>query len=190
MDDEAGTIICSYPEKIEKPIIPIPYCEEVMTGFEYAAAGLMLANGYTDECETMVRAIRDRYDGEKRNPWDEIECGHNYARSMASYSLMPLWSGFSFDMSENYIGFAPRRAGDGQYVWSVGNTWGRVRFEKHTCTLTVLGDPLTLSAFGLRGDGDVTSVAVDGSTVPFVREGDRVTFDRCAIAKELVIETV
>ena len=34
-----------------------------------------------------------------------------------------------------------RRAGDGQYVWSVGNTWGRVRFEKHTCTLTVLGDP-------------------------------------------------
>ena len=190
VDDEAGTIICSYPEKIEKPIIPIPYCEEVMTGFEYAAAGLMLANGYTEECETMVKAIRDRYDGEKRNPWDEIECGHNYARSMASYSLMPLWSGFSFDMSKNYIGFAPRRAGDGQYVWSVGNTWGGVRFEGGMCTLTVKGEPLELSSFGLRERCEVASVTIDGVPIPFETVGAVVTFDRRTIARELVIATV
>lgn len=191
VDDEAGTIICSYPEQFEKPIIPIPYCEEVMTGFEYAAAGLMLANGYIDECETMVGAIRDRYDGEKRNPWDEIECGHNYARTMASYALMPLWSGFTFDMTEKYIGFAPIGKGDGQYVWSVGSTWGKVRFDGKKCVLTVLGEPLTLTAFGLRNGDAVTSVSADGATVSYVVRDGKVVFDAdCVIENTLVIEAV
>ena len=138
----------------------------------------------------MVGAIRDRYDGEKRNPWDEIECGHNYARTMASYALMPLWSGFSFDMTENYIGFAPRKAGDGQYVWSVGNTWGTVRFEGKRCTLRVLGDALTLAAFGLRDDSAVASVTVDGAPIAFDAKDGRVTFSKTAIARELIVETV
>jgi len=191
VDDEAGTIICSYPERFEKPIIPIPYCEEVMTGFEYAAAGLMLANGYIDECETMVRAIRDRYDGEKRNPWDEIECGHNYARTMASYALMPLWSGFTFDMTEKYIGFAPIGKDDGQYVWSVGNTWGKVRFDGKKCVLTVLGEPLTLASFGLRNADAVVSVSVDGAAISYTARDGKIMFAaECVIADELVIETV
>lgn len=191
VDDEAGTIICSYPERFEKPIIPIPYCEEVMTGFEYAAAGLMLVNGYIDECETMVRAIRDRYDGEKRNPWDEIECGHNYARTMASYALMPLWSGFTFDMTEKYIGFAPIGKDDGQYVWSVGNTWGKVRFDGKKCVLTVLGEPLTLASFGLRNADAVVSVSVDGAAISYTARDGKIMFAaECVIADELVIETV
>ncbi|MBQ8311375.1 MAG: hypothetical protein IJX80_10235 [Clostridia bacterium] len=188
VDDEAGTIICSYPDRFEKPIIPIPYCEEVMTGFEYAAAGLMLANGYVDECETMVKAIRDRYDGEKRNPWDEIECGHNYARTMASYALMPLWSGFSFDMTEKYIGFAPVVHGDGQYVWSVGNTWGPVRFADKKCVLTVLGEPLTLATFGLQCE--IASVCADGERVAFDACDGKIRFAERSIAKELVIKVI
>lgn len=191
VDDEAGTLICSYPENIEKPMIPIPYCEEVMTGFEYAAAGLMLANGYVEECETMVKAVRDRYDGEKRNPWNEIECGHNYARSMASYALMPLWSGFAFDMTKKYIGFSPVKKGDGRYVWSVGNTWGTVSFDGKVSTLKVLGEPLTLSLFGLRSGDAVASVDVDGTATSYTARDGKIAFDTdCVIANELVIETV
>ena len=162
-----------------------------MTGFEYAAAGLMLVNGYVDECETMVKAIRDRYDGEKRNPWDEIECGHNYARTMASYALMPLWSGFTFDMTEKYIGFTPITQGDGQYVWSIGNTWGKVRFEGKKCVLTVLGDSLTLASFGVYRAATVAAVSVDGVAVPYAVSDKKITFDaECVITNELVIETV
>ncbi|MBE6589469.1 MAG: hypothetical protein E7643_04755 [Ruminococcaceae bacterium] len=188
VDDEAGTIICSYPDRFEKPIIPIPYCEEVMTGFEYAAAGLMLANGYTTECETMVKAIRDRYDGEKRNPWDEIECGHNYARTMASYALMLLWSGFAFDMTEKYVGFFPVTEGDGQYVWSVGNTWGKVCFEAKKCTLAVRGAPLTLAAFGLKDARSVTLARIDGEEIAFDACDGKIRFAECSIANELVVQ--
>ena len=85
LNDEGGTVICDYPEGSKKPVIPIPYCEECMTGFEYAFAGLLVSEGYLDEGIAVVRAIRDRYDGAKRNPWNEIECGNNYARAMASF---------------------------------------------------------------------------------------------------------
>ncbi len=189
VDDEGGTIICSYPEGVEKPIIPIPYCEETMTGFEYALAGLMAANGYTSECETMVDAIRNRYDGEKRNPWNEIECGSNYARSMASYALMPIMSGFSFDMTRGYIGFDPALKGDGQFVWSVGNTWGTARFHGRRCTLTVLGEPLTLSSFGLRRGEMAVSVTADREPITFSACNGGISFAERGIRSELIVET-
>lgn len=176
LNDEAGTVICSYPEGKQTPVIPIPYCEECMSGFEYALAGLMLANGRREACETMVRAIRDRYDGEKRNPWNEIECGSNYARSMASYALLPLYSGFTFDMTEGRIGFAPRGAEEGQYLWSVASTWGEVAVTPVAHRLTVLGEPLTLRAYELPAGRTALELSADGRPVPFVTEGNRLTF--------------
>ena len=41
VNDESATIICSYPNKDNMPSIPLSYCDEAMTGFEYALAGLM-----------------------------------------------------------------------------------------------------------------------------------------------------
>ena len=103
LGDEAGTVICSYPEGVQIPAIPIPYCEETMTGFEYAFAGLLISEGYFEEGEQVVKAIRDRYDGEKRNPWNEIECGSNYARPMLSFALLPIFSGFEFDLPKKHF---------------------------------------------------------------------------------------
>ena len=42
------------------------------------------------------------------NPWNEIECGSNYARSMSSYSLLLSLSGFEYDMAKGYVGFSPK----------------------------------------------------------------------------------
>ena len=78
LDDEAGTIICSYPRAL--PVVPITYAQETMHGFEYQAAGHMIQEGMLAEGVELVRAVRDRYDGSRRNPWNEIECGSNYAR--------------------------------------------------------------------------------------------------------------
>ena len=61
-----------------------------MHGYEYQVACHMIQEGMVAEGLEVVQAIRDRYDGFKRNPWNEIECGNNYARSMASYALLIL----------------------------------------------------------------------------------------------------
>jgi hypothetical protein len=188
VNDEGGTVICSYPEGVEQPAIPISYCEETMTGFEYALAGLMIAQGYQKEGERMVRAIRERYDGEKRNPWNEIECGSHYARSMASYALLPIYSGFTFDMTESYIGFAPIAKGDSRFLWSVGNTWGTVKFESKNRELLVLGNSLALRSFGLSKGENVTSVKVDGKPVSFKNVNGAVEFEQVEIHERLEIE--
>ena len=184
VNDEAGTVICSYPNGVQKPKIPISYCEETMTGFEYALAGLMIAEGMQSEGEELVKAVRERYDGERRNPWNEIECGSNYARSMASFALLPIYSGFSFDMSKNYVGFAPLKTGDRRYFWSVANAWGNVTFAGNTRILSVLGGKITLSAFGLRAGERAVSLFVNGKKVDFMQEGTTLAFER------MVVETL
>ena len=187
LDDEAGTLICTYPEGASVPAIPIPYCEETMTGFEYALAGLMISEGYVDEGETMVKAVRDRYDGEKRNPWNEIECGNNYARSMASFALMPIYSGFSFDMTKKHVGFAPVYS-KGRYVFSVAESWGEVEFDEKRFTLSVLGNPLELCSLSVPNADRVTRVTLDGNEVDFSLEDGKILLDNVKICNALVLE--
>ncbi len=61
-----------------------------MTGFEYQVASHMIQEGLVHEGLQIVRSVRERFDGERRNPWNEFECGSNYARAMASYALLPV----------------------------------------------------------------------------------------------------
>jgi hypothetical protein len=44
----------------------------------------MLPAGLAAEGVEGISSTRRRYDGERRNPWDEAECGHHYARAMAA----------------------------------------------------------------------------------------------------------
>ena len=70
------------------PRKPFPYYVETMTGFEYVVAALEAMHGDKAAAERIVRNIRDRYDGRKRNPFDEAECGHHYARALAAWTVM------------------------------------------------------------------------------------------------------
>ena len=187
VNDEAGTVICSYPQGKNKPIIPIPYCEETMTGFEYALGGLMIAEGLTKQGEEIVKAVRDRYNGDNRNPFNEIECGNNYARSMASYALLLIYSGFSFDMTKNYIGFAPLSKEDGNYFWSVGGSYGNMEFANGVQTLSIFGDALTLSSFGLQDNKRVSSVLIDGNKVDFSQKDNLLFFEKTEIKQAMVL---
>ena len=87
--NEAGTLMGSWPRGRLK--VPFPYFGEVMTGFEYVAAAEMIFQGLDAEGLRTVKAVRDRHDGARRNPFDEPECGHNYARSMASWNCLLAW---------------------------------------------------------------------------------------------------
>ena len=142
VDDEKGAIICEWEELSEKPKIPLPYTEETMTGFEYALAGLMLQNDMQEKALEIISAVRDRYDGHKRNPWSEIECGSSYARAMASYSFLLVYSGFVYAMGKKMIGFAPLHKPNAdktaKYFWSVGSAWGEVAVTDKNLELIVL----------------------------------------------------
>ena len=70
---------------------PFDPFNEVMTGFEYVAAAEMIFQGMDADAVKVVKAVRDRHDGLKRNPYSEPECGHNYARSMASWNCLLAW---------------------------------------------------------------------------------------------------
>ena len=79
-----------------RPKTPFPYYNEIMTGFEYAANVHMLYEGMLEEGLQSIQAIRDRYDGKKRNPFNEVECGSHYARAMASWGAVLALTGFQY----------------------------------------------------------------------------------------------
>lgn len=149
VNDEGGCMICTWPAGHEKPVIPLPYNSEVMTGFEWAAAAHLVMVGETEKGERIARAIRDRYDGFKRNPWNEIECGSNYARSMASFAMLQAYSGFCYDMVRGMIGFRPVVNGDFRCFWSLGKIWGEYERSGAVQFIRVLHGSAEFSAFGI-----------------------------------------
>jgi uncharacterized protein (DUF608 family) len=125
MGDEKGLLMASWPKG--RPKVPFPYFNEVMTGFEYTAAAGMIYEGMTDDGLLCVKNIRDRYNGRKRSPFDEAECGHHYARAMASWALIPALTGFHYSAVEKTMEFAPK---EGTFFWSDGYAWGTVIIKK------------------------------------------------------------
>ena len=188
VNDEGGSIMCDYSESRQKPAIPIPYCDECMTGFEYAFAGLLISEGLVEEGLAVVRAIRNRYDGEKRNPWNEIEYGSNYARAMASFSLLPIFSGFSFDVPKKHIGFSPVVSGDFRCMWNLGTGWGDFIKTEKKYTIVLADGTLTLKGISLGGVGTVKKIRIDGKQVVFTQDGSNLFFEEAKIKKEIVIE--
>lgn len=127
LGDEAGLLLCSWP-KGGRPPLPFVYSDEVWTGIEYQVAAHLIYEGMIDEGLNIVKGVRNRYDGQRRNPWDEIECGHHYSRAMASWSLLLALSGFHFHGPEATISFAPViNAEQFNSFWSCGQGWGTYR---------------------------------------------------------------
>jgi uncharacterized protein (DUF608 family) len=124
LNDESGLVLCSWP-KGGRPNYPFPYCDEVWTGVEYQVAAHLIYEGFVEEGLRIVKGVRDRYDGTKRNPWDEVECGHHYARAMSSWSLLLALSGFEYSAPEKTIGFGPRVCENNfKCFFSTGGCWG------------------------------------------------------------------
>ena len=92
-------------------MVAAPYAEEVWTGIEYMSASHMIMRGLVDEGLDVVRAARDRHDGARRNPWNDIECGSYYARSMSAWQLVNAWSGLQRRLRRRPLGFAPKARG-------------------------------------------------------------------------------
>ena len=133
LNDEAGLLLCTWPEG-GRPDLPFPYADEVWTGIEYQVAAHLIYEGWIDEGLRLTEAVRERHDGVRRNPWNEVECGNHYARSMSSWALLLALSGAQVDPADGGVSFSPAPAllsKDEPFatLWSNGRSWGIYRSE-------------------------------------------------------------
>lgn len=96
LGDDGGLLLCTWPQGGE-PTLPFIYSNEVWTGIEYQVAAHMAMCGETAAALDVIAAARRRYDGRRRNPFNEYECGHFYARALASWTLLQAFSGARYD---------------------------------------------------------------------------------------------
>lgn len=124
VNDQRALVLCDY-SRGGRPEKPFPYFAENFTGSEYAAAALMLRFGLTAKAVECVANVRMRYDGEHANPYSEAEYGRHYARAMASWSLLPIFSGFHYDAVDRSLRLQPKTSAPHFLCfWSAGTAWG------------------------------------------------------------------
>jgi non-lysosomal glucosylceramidase len=163
LNEEAGAVICTWPSHVKRPKVPLFYSDETMHGFEYQAAICMIQEGMLQEGFEIIRSIADRYDGEKRNPYDEIEAGSHYARSMASFALFPAVAGFRFDMPAKRIGFDPLlEKNHFTGFFSLDTGWGQLMKTPNWAAIKVLYGVLSLMELDLPFAVNPQNVTTDG----------------------------
>ena len=157
LNDESALLMATYPRG-GRPARPFPYYNEVMTGFEYTAAIGMLYEGDIENGLQCIQAIRDRYDGRKRNPFDEAECGHHYARAMVAWAAVLALSGFQYSAVDQTIQFGAPSETAGTF-WSTGYAWGSCALSMNGAgcdvEFSVLGGSVEFAELSLAGLGAV-----------------------------------
>lgn len=157
LGDEAGVLMCSYEEG-KRPAQPFPYFSEIMTGFEYTLAAGHIQDGDRKKAVQIIDAIRARYDGRRRNPFDEAECGHHYARAMASWSAFVAWNGFNYNGQTKTFAIDLADA-EGSTFWSTGSAFGIWRQRRE-------GDRLCIELEVIEGSTAVEHVVMCGQMIP------------------------
>ena len=161
LNDEGGVLVATYPLG-NRPEIPFPYFGEVWTGMDYQFAATLAFAGMMPESLRVIESARERHDGERRNPWNEQECGHHYARALASWACFAGWSGFRYSAPERELSLMPRtRRQAFRCFWSVPSGWG-------SFTHTLKPQEQRLSVQVAEGSIAVQRLAVNGlSKGPF-----------------------
>lgn len=153
MKDEGGLLLCTWP-KGGSLSLPFVYSNEVWTGIEYQVASHLMLMGETGKALDIVRACRNRYDGRVRNPFDEYECGHWYARAMSSYSLIQGLTGVRYDAVTKTLYIDSGLGNDFDSFFSCQSGWGNIGLDK--------GRPYIKM---VKGSIDVARCIVAGSEV-------------------------
>ena len=138
LGDEGGLLLCSWP-KGGKLSLPFVYSDEVWTGIEHQVASHLMLMGNVQEGLDIVRASRNRYDGRIRNPFNEYECGHWYARALSSYGYLQALTGVRYDAVDKTL-YIDSKVGDFTSFLSTETGFGNVNFKAGKASLkTVYG---------------------------------------------------
>eukprot|EP00056_Hartaetosiga_gracilis_P003824 m.67760 g.67760 ORF g.67760 m.67760 type:complete len:397 (+) comp11593_c1_seq1:2270-3460(+) len=159
---DAGMYIATWggPEN-PPPSNALLYTSEAMwSGLGYPFAGLCLMNGLVSTGIQVLTDIRNQYDGTRRSPYNEIECGDHYTRQMSGFSLFEIASGQLWDATQNYLGFAPRVVftGFSGFFITVGG-WGKYSqqcddtFSSGTATVETKYGTVTFHKFSIQSSG-------------------------------------
>jgi hypothetical protein len=135
MGDDGGLLLCTWPRG-GKPLLPFVYSDEVWTGIEYQVASHLMMTGCVDQGLEIVRICRRRYDGRRRNPFNEYECGHWYARAMSSYGLLQGLTGLRYDAITRTL-HVDSRVGDFRAFLATATGFGTVALKGGTVTVDV-----------------------------------------------------
>jgi len=136
LGNEGGLLVCTWP-KGGKLSIPFPYSDEVFTGIEYQVASHLMEMGHVQEGLDIVRLCRDRYDGRIRNPFNEYECGHWYARAMSSYGMLQGLTGVRYDAVDKTL-YVDSKIGSFTSFISTATGFGTVTFKAGKPSLKVV----------------------------------------------------
>ena len=150
LGNESGLVLTAYPDPSKRPKIPLSYCSEAWTGLEYTAATEMIYSGMIDEALKTMTNVRNRYDGWKRNPFNEEECGNHYARAMASWGTVIAFSGFNYSGVTGKFSITSR---PGNYFWSNGYSWGNVEVKDKKIIISVHYGTLRLKKIEMKQTG-------------------------------------
>jgi uncharacterized protein (DUF608 family) len=169
LNDEPALVVCDYASAA-RPKIPFPYFAEVWSGYEYSTSALMLFLNikHGEDC---IAGTRSRYDGERRNPWDEAECGHHYVRAMSSWSAVLAVSGFRYHGGERRVSIFPKTSARSfNCLWATGTGWGvftQTRDGNRThLRIRVHSGHLPLAICEMEGNPAGSEVALYGKSIP------------------------
>lgn len=133
--NDGGLLLCTWPRG-GKPFLPFVYSDEVWTGIEYQVASHLMMLGCVDEGLAIVKTLRKRHDGVRRNPFNEYECGHFYARAMASYALLQGLTGVRYDARSKTL-YVDSKIGDFRSFLSTETGFGTVEYKDGKVTVEV-----------------------------------------------------
>lgn len=211
---EAATIMCTWPKggddkavpgmenrPLKSPVWTGPggYFDEAMNGFEYQVATHMIWEGLLEKGLATAKVVHDRYDANKRNPYNEIECSDHYSRSMASYGVLLAVCGFDYHGPKGQMTFKPKMNSENfKAPFTASEGWGTISQVKNNgqakASVLVGFGKLELQQLNLESERKVKSVLLNINkeivTAKYKQEGKNIniTFDAVCLRKSDVIQ--
>jgi len=163
--DDAGLLLCTWPRG-GRPAVPIRYADEVWTGSEYQVAAHCWREGLQHEGRAVLDGVWARYDGRRRNPFNEIECGDHYARSLAGWSALEALAGFAHDGPAG--AYTLRRPGvpSTSVPFLARSGWGLWSQQGDELVMACTGGRLDVHRLTVVGGEGACKAFVDGTAVP------------------------
>lgn len=147
--DEGGLLLCTWP-KGGALSLPFIYSNEVWTGIEYQVASHLMFMGENEKALDIVRECRKRYDGRVRNPFDEYECGHWYARAMASYGMLQGLTGVRYDAVDKTM-YIDSNVGDFKSFISTATGFGTIELKEGKPLLHIVYGKIDVREYNISG---------------------------------------